>query len=154
MVPIDCYCSMLFHISRKSLTSDRHCPDSVFLPLLTSGGTQKKDGMIINLCQGNTLFSFLSGNARLGPRKRRLFFKMSRILYSCVWLELATRRREESLRNRTELAFVFLQAQANLLHPECFPYEPGDPRCLPLIHFLQRALISAGCKYALYWFLW
>ncbi|KAF3702243.1 hypothetical protein EXN66_Car017931 [Channa argus] len=41
-VPIDCYCSMLFHISRKSLTSDTYCPDSVFLPLFMSEGTQNR----------------------------------------------------------------------------------------------------------------
>lgn len=29
--------------------------------------------MIINLCQGNTLFSFLSGNARLGPPEKEGF---------------------------------------------------------------------------------
>lgn len=34
--PIDCYCSTLFHISRKSLTFDPHCPHSVFLQLLMS----------------------------------------------------------------------------------------------------------------------
>lgn len=34
--PIDCYCSTLLHISRKSLTFDPHCPNFVLLPLLMS----------------------------------------------------------------------------------------------------------------------
>lgn len=62
---IDCYCSTLFHISRKSLTFDPRCSSFVFLPLLMSEVAQKKKGMIINLCREDTHFR-LSDKALIG----------------------------------------------------------------------------------------